>query len=203
MPPCHGYPELSPSRLRVAFAPPGTSAVDTTQNTVRIVVSRVVNRTVSPPSKRITGSPFATFGTSLGTAAPFVWVPWLPSPDWSAQESPSPPGTPASARHHSFRPATCFGVASASRVNPATAVPLADSPSFHPFAFTVSVDDTTSGPSYSPDSSVGSVPSSVYRICAPAVCVWRLTSTESANTPPAGEIEGVATCSPIPYFASR
>ena len=57
----------------MAFPPPGTSAVDTTQNTVRTAVSRVVNRTVSPPSNRITGSPFATFGTSLGTAAPFVW----------------------------------------------------------------------------------------------------------------------------------
>src|SRR5512146_1892442 len=50
LPPSHAYELMSsPRRLRHAGVPPATSAVDTTQNTVRIVVRRVVKRTVSPP----------------------------------------------------------------------------------------------------------------------------------------------------------
>ena len=78
-------------------------------------------------------------------------------------------------------------------MKPASAVALAASPSLHAFAFTVSVDDTTSGATYSADSAVGSVPSSVYRTSAPRVCVERLTATDSVNTPPAGVIVGVVT----------
>ncbi len=71
------------------------------------------------------------------------------------------PGTPASARHHSFRLATVFGVQSVSFVKAAVTVALVVSPGLNALARTVVVEFNVNGVAYSGEASVGSLPSRV------------------------------------------
>ena len=84
-----------------------------TANTARIVPSRRLVKAIESfvPSKRSTGRPLASPGTSCGRLASVVCTRSLPLPDWSAQLETVAPSvvTPESERTQSSSPGASSG----------------------------------------------------------------------------------------------
>src|SRR6185503_1429898 len=161
VPPKKSRVPSSPSSGRGAEVAAASSF--STQNTVRMLVSRVVKLSESPPSKCRAGSPLAASGTSCGRVVPVTCTRSLPLPDWSGHrptQEAALVGRPASLRTQSLSPEVLVGMESVSSIRVAVATPLGLKPAAKALALMVVVASTTNGEVYSVDDWSGAEPSS-------------------------------------------